>query len=165
MIKILLTSAGYQGGATLIRKLKELDNRFYFIGADINRKSAAKFYCDKFYRVSPAIKYEMKSEKFIREISEIIKKEKIDIVLPAGSYDCYGLSLLKETLVNKKSKTEIMVASERTIFNCNNKYHTYWEVRNVVKNLPRFLYWHKGYCIKPLTGKGSRKINFIEMYK
>ncbi len=165
-MKLLLTSAGFQGGATLVKELKRIfkekeNEEITIIGTDLNGNSVAKFYCDKFYRVSPALFGGVKNAKFVKEISQIIEKDKVDIVLSAGSYDCYGLSFLKEILANKNSRTEIMTANELTIFNCNNKYHCYWEVRNDVK-LPRFTYWHKGYCIKPLIHKGGRGITFID---
>lgn len=147
-MKILLTSSGFQGGYNLVRFLQS--KGFEIIGTDMNPNSAARFYCDRFYQVPPATNSSILARTFL----EICKKELPDVILPAGSYDTFVLSHIKDLPI------KLMVSNPQLVDVCINKFHTYEALKRVIE-LPKYIYNHLGYYKKPLAGKGNKGIDFI----
>lgn len=134
-IRILITGAGYQGCATLIRKLKELDERFYFIGVDTNPNSAAKKYCDCFY--------EQKNYEYA------LVMEHPQLVIPGTSMFIPLLS---------KNKELIMASSPTEVITCLSKTLVYNKLKGVLP-LPQYIDSDR-FVIKPKIGKGARGIEY-----
>jgi predicted ATP-grasp superfamily ATP-dependent carboligase len=154
MGNLMLTAAGFQGAYNLVRELQKAGYRV--IGTDKNKQCAAQFYCDRFFSVPPSLcPNNTISERFIKYIQQICKREKIDLVLPGSSYDAFALSAFQDNFPAK-----ILISKYQSVRCCANKYHTY-EVLGGKVDLPKYVYNHKGYYKKPLAGKGSKGIEFI----
>ena len=139
MIKILITGVNYFGGNTLIKELKKLDDRFYFIGVDINPNSAAQFYCDKFYEQ--------------KDFDQSIIIERPDLILPATSVFIPFASRIGK----------IMASDPTTTITCLSKTNTYKALKGVIP-LPEYINCPKGYWHKIDRGKGGRDMDYYQGY-
>ena len=135
-IRILLTGAGYLGANIMIRKVKELDKRFCFIGIDINPNSAAQIYCDKFY--------------LQKDFDLALEKEKPDLILPGTS----------EFIPINTRIGKTMASNPDTISTCLSKVKTYEKLKNIIP-LPQYINSLSGYYYKIDIGKGGRGINYL----
>jgi len=151
-MKVLISAAGYQGGYNLVKHLQE--EGIEVIGTDLNKNSAAKFYCDKFYP-SPA----GSSKKLIPFLMDICLKEKVDVILPASSTELYQLALNKDNF--EDIGTKVLVSDPELIRITLNKYLTYEKLKGVI-DLPQYIYSEEGMIAKPMMGKGSRGIEVID---
>ena len=149
-MKILVSAVGYHGGYNLVKTLKE--NGFEVIGTDMNKDSAARFYCDKFYDTPEG---RVDNQYFLPRIKEICEKEKPDLILPASSaeieqYSYFGWGL----------PTKIMVSQPGVIRRTINKYLTYEALEGTIP-LPRAIFGSQGVVAKPVVGKGGRGVSFL----
>ena len=137
MIKIIICGAGYLGCSTLIKELKKLDDRFYFIGFDINPNSAAKFYCDVFYEQ--------------KDWNEALTKEKPTLILPATS-----------TFIPFQTRIGTIMASNPTeTIKCLSKTKTYDALQGIIP-IPQYINSPNGYYYKIDQGKGGRGIEYFQ---
>lgn len=81
---VLLTSVGGLTGTYLTKLLSE---KYQLIGIDMSEHVPLKQELRRFYRVPAVI-----NEGYIPTLEEIIKREKIDIIIPVSSYDMNVLS-------------------------------------------------------------------------
>jgi carbamoyl-phosphate synthase large subunit len=151
---ILISAVGYLGSFDLIKKLKE--EGFRVIGTDANPNTAARFYCDEFYETPTG---GMENQYFLPRITEICKKEKVDLILPASSaeieqYSYFGWSIAKE------SGAKIMVSNPDTIRISTYKNLTHETLVGVIP-LPKSFCSSFGCVAKPINGKGGRGVSFM----
>ena len=88
MIKILLTSAGGELSPLISKKLKE-NKKFKNIkvfGIDQSDHSINKHFFDDFYKVSK------NKFKYLRQLKYIVKKRKINLILPGSDEEALILS-------------------------------------------------------------------------
>lgn len=172
-LKIILTACGCPGASTLIKMLKNNGEReIEIVGVDMDDQAIGRFLVDKFYQVPPA-----KSDDYIPQMLDLVKKEKSDILFPESSYEVHPLALNKEKF--EKLKTKIVVSDPEPIAIANNKYKMYEVLKEKTdihlpeyyypKNLDEFVkfaqrlgYPKKAVCFKPHIGKGSRGFRFID---
>ena len=169
--KILITSVGGEFGPNLILSIKN-DRKILtkIIGTDVNRNAVGKNFCDIFYQVPKA-----NHKNYIRVISAICKKNKIDLVLPTSDEEAYTLSKNRKLVENKKTK--LACTDFKTIKIFNDKISTYKKLKEL--NIPspdyiiinkssqldieikKMLKKYKEIVIKPSNSRGGRNVFII----
>jgi carbamoyl-phosphate synthase large subunit len=158
MLNILITGAGTITANNVIQTLKD-SGKFRIVVTDINRKElvSGSYFADKFYRVPYGI-----DNKFIPELLGIVKKEKIDVLIPIVDEELLSISRNKKKF--ERLGTKVVISSPKTIAVCNDKYKMYLALRkNKVLTpdtfLPKDVYKINDaefpLVIKPRWGKGS----------
>ena len=165
MDTMLITSIGKR-----VQLIKHLKKNFKVIGVDAGDLVPARYFVDKFYRISKVFE-----ENYIKEIIDICKKENVKILIPLydGEFDIlnrnrYEIEKLgvKLCLSNSKiidickNKEETDLFFKQTEINIPKRYSNN-EIERIIKNedvsiMPLF--------IKPIDGMGSQgifKINDI----
>lgn len=157
MKKNILLTAG--GTATTWHFCQVIDkyfkDKFNIIVTDINDKEfvPASIYANKFYKV-PAVL----DNEYLPNMYEIMKKEKIDIIIPLIDFDLYKFSSDNEEL--KKLNVKTTATNLSTIETLTNKYEMYKFLRE--NNIPTPSVYkideikeNEEYIVKPKTGFGS----------
>ncbi len=174
MIKILITGSGSPGIAGTLYSLRNnYDNKsFYIIGTDIDNSAIGKFLCDKFYMISP-VKNE---KKYLIDIKYIIKREKIDIILPQNTMELELLSKYKNKFLNLGVK--IIISNLDSIIFSNNKLELmkkfkkidlpvgeFYSVNNkkkLLEKIEKIGYPKKKIVVKPPISNGQRGVRIID---
>jgi carbamoyl-phosphate synthase large subunit len=90
---ILVTGIGGNVGQGIIRNLRFSGLKFHIVGTNSASFSAGNYLVDKFYPVSFAF-----DPGYLDEISEIVNKEKVDLIIPSTDYEVYFLSREAQSL-------------------------------------------------------------------
>ncbi len=155
---ILLPGAGGFAAINAIKSLRKIDYQGRIITTDSNLLSAGFYLADKGY-VLPKIK----EKNFFEEALEIIKKEKIELILPTSGFDIIPYSQNKNIL--KNIGVTCFFSDIDVIDLCNNKYNFYKRIEKDFPT-PKFsLEPNTGLSFpvfaKPIAGKGSRNTFLI----
>lgn len=160
--KIFFTVSNNPGTAYVIREFKKLGMTVYT--GDINKDAIGKFFTDKFFLLPP-----QDDEKYVDHLLQIVKKEKIELVVPAGENECLKIANVKDRFLDLNCIP--VVVNTETLEISIDKANLYDYLSNnsdipmmnyhVVNNLENFeegLELLKNYdlCIKPATGSGTR---------
>lgn len=169
--KILITSVGGEFGPKLILSIKN-DKKISskIIGTDVKSNAIGKNFCNFFYQVpNPS------NKNYIKKISSICKKHKIDLVLPTSDEEAYTLSKNRKFIEN--NKTKLACTDFNTIKIFNNKFLTYQKLKQL--NIPRpeyisignpsqlnfeitkMLKKYKKIVLKPVNSRGGRNVFII----
>jgi len=152
--RVLVTGVGGNVGQGIIRNIKNTSFNIKVIGTNIDDFSAGNHLCDLFYKVPYA-----NSPNYIESVINIVKAEKVDLILPATDLETYYLSANKD-----KIPCEIAVSSMETTANYLDKYATFLHLKkNNVSFASSFLPSHydgsfKDFILKPRQGRGSRNL-------
>lgn len=146
-IKVLISAAGYQGGYSLVKALKETKERdVTVIGTDMDGNSAARLYCDAFYKVPPST-----SRSYNSEVTSLLKIIQPDVVIPASSAE-----LLNFHVIKRKVKSKILISDFKSLVFFLDKIETYNRLKGIVP-IPNYLFCDSCYE-KPKQGKGGKGI-------
>ena len=107
-IKVLIIPAGSRIALGVIKFLKKEKNK-KVISADIDKLAPGLYLSDKGYLISP-----FTNKKFWKDLERIIKKEKIDIVIP--SLDPLLFLFAKNRIFFEDLKTKVLISLSETIF-------------------------------------------------
>jgi carbamoyl-phosphate synthase large subunit len=151
---VLVTGIGGNVGQGVLRNIVSLKWNIRIIGVDISSFTAGNHLCDITYKVPYAY-----DERYISEIKEIVKKEKVDLIIPTTDYEVYFLSLNKHHI-----EANIAASEAETAKKYLDKYLTFLFHR--ANNIPFAMSWlpkdYDGSCdeiiLKPREGRGSRGI-------
>lgn len=165
MINILITSAGKR--VDLIKEFKKnLKNTGRVIITDASTLNAGKFFADKFY-LSPRVEH----PSYIKFLTDIIKKEKINLIFSA--IDPEIPLLLKHRELFAKLNCLALVSSPKTTEIANDKIKTASFLNSIGVLTPKII--KKPYktvrypvFIKPVNGSGSKhayKVNSAKELK
>ena len=175
MIKVMLTCVGGELMPQTIKYLKNVKGtKLSIIGTDIYKDAIGKYFCDKFYIVPRG-----NSKNYIEKCKQIVKKEKINLIIPTSDEEALALSRNKNYF--EKIKVTVACIDFKTLKTLNNKSRTYsklnefgiataeWElIKNenfLKKRLKLYIKKHGGAVIKPCSDRGSRNIFIISNYK
>ena len=175
MIKILLTCVGGELMPQTIKYFKNIkDTKLTIIGTDIYEDAIGKYFCDKFYKVPRG-----NCEDFIEKCKQIVKKEKINLIIPTSDEEALNLSRNKDYF--EKRKVTIACIDFETLQTLNNKSKTYSKLNKcgiktaewaLIKNedflkekLKLYIKKYGGAVIKPCSDRGSRNIFIISKKK
>jgi carbamoyl-phosphate synthase large subunit len=132
MITVLVTGCGGAVGLGASKALRMSTNRFRLVGVDADPYAASFHFkkneslLDKTYVVSRA-----DHPDYIREISDICRREKVDVIFPATDAELERLAILKDEI--GKIGTKIVISPRETIRICRDKWLTY---QNLSRHLP-----------------------------
>jgi carbamoyl-phosphate synthase large subunit len=172
-VRVLVTGAGAPGiSGTLYSLRKNPDKRkIKIIGTDIKDKVLGKYLCDKFYTIPKP-----SDEKFIEELMNICKKEKIQVLIPQTTDELPKLSQNKEDFM--KIGTKIATSDYESIKVCNNKFQLtklckelnipypefYISTRfsDLIKKAEKIGFPERPIVIKPPESSGMRGLRIID---
>ncbi|MCH2043291.1 MAG: ATP-grasp domain-containing protein [Saprospiraceae bacterium] len=152
---ILVTGIGGNVGQGIIRNIRATTFPIRVIGTNVRSFSAGNHLCDAFYEVPYAY-----DESYIPSIQKIIKKEKIELIIPATDYEAYYLTHNLAQL-----SCPVAASSAETTAIYLDKYATY--LHHAKYNIPFAEACepsaYKGnfseYILKPKKGRGSRGLH------
>ncbi len=152
---ILVPSASAPAGINTIKSLKMVKYPVRIVASDSNRFSAGFFMSDA-YEVLP----EIDSKSYITRLLEIVRKHKINVLMPSSGYDIYQYSANKEKLL--KLGALPVVSEIQTMKRCRDKMQTFnylskkFELPFTTLDYKKV----KGFPLiaKPRFGKGSKGI-------
>ena len=166
------------GGDLMPQVIKSLKNikgvKLSIIGTDFNDNAVGKYFCDKFYKVPKG-----SNKNYISNCEEIVKREKINLIIPTSDEE--ALSLSKNKNYFAKFGTTIACVDYDKLKVLNDKSKTYTKLNEfniptaewaLIKNKEELkkkilLYFKKygGAVIKPCLDRGSRNIFIISKRK
>ncbi len=152
---VLVTGIGGNVGQGIIRNIRSTDFDIKVVGCNIVDFSAGNHLCDVFYKVPYAYDAE-----YISVILDIIKVEKIDLIIPSTDYEAYFLSEKEEVLPCKLAcsdleTTSIYIDKYKTFL-----HHKLHDIPFAEAQLPsEFDATYKEYILKPRKGRGSRGLH------
>ena len=151
-INILIVPAGSRIATGIIKFLAR-EKEYQIISADIDKLAPGFYLSDRGYIVS-----KFSQKKFWSDLKRIIKKERVDLVIPALD------PLLIKFAENKKFfdnlKVKILISPSKTIFLTRDKWKTYNLLKNEIPIAKSFIDKNKvnipyPLFIKPRDGSGS----------
>ena len=151
---VLVTGIGGNVGQGVLRNIKSLDLDIVIVGTDIVSFTAGNHLCDAVYEVPYSY-----SENYISTIQSIVKKEKVNLIIPTTDYEIYYLSLHQSDL-----ETKVAASNSETAKIYLDKYLTYLHHKSL--NIPFAQSWLPSefnneisdIIVKPREGRGSRGI-------
>ena len=157
-----------------IKYLKNVKGtKLSIIGTDIDKDAIGKYFCDKFYIVPRG-----NSKNYIEKCKQIVKKEKINLIIPTSDEEALALSRNKDYF--EKIKVTVACIDFKTLKTLNNKSKTYSKLNEfglqpqmeLIKNenflkkkLKLYIKKDVVAVIKHFSGRGSRNIFIISNYK
>jgi len=152
-MNILISSAGSQNGANIIKALRTKD--FKLVGCDCDPMSAGLYLADKRYLVP-----KNKELNFIPEILKIVEKEKIDVVLPTYSTEFPVFAWNAD-----KFKGKIVLSDYDTYQTADNKPIWMKILKDKGIPVPEIDPVNYPKILKPIVGSGSKHQYIVNDYK
>ncbi|MDD5173071.1 MAG: ATP-grasp domain-containing protein [Patescibacteria group bacterium] len=169
-INILITGTGAPGAPSIIQSLRVINRKIKIIGVDMDENSVGFSMVDKYYLVRPA-----ENKNFIKDILQIAKKEKIDVIIPLVTKELLKFSENKKLF--EKENIKVSISDPLGLKIANNKYllmkHCLKENIPVpefklVKNYNEFKravfdlgYPKNNVCFKPPVSNGMRGFRIL----
>jgi carbamoyl-phosphate synthase large subunit len=168
--RILITSIGGGLAAELIKNIKKQSKfkHLKIFGADMSDNNVAKFFVDKFFIVPDPL-----NKNYVKKLTNIIKKNNINLVLPGSDFEALALSKNRK----KFEKQNCFLASidHKSLLNFSDKQSTYEILKknnlpcanfNVIKNnkdLSKIIksYLKDEFVIKPSISIGGRGVTIF----
>ena len=167
---ILITGAGSLIGQGVIKIVRKYSSNHKIIGADYVNKTIGLHWCDKSYYLPDILDKNIKKQKWINSIIKIIKKEKIDMVIPCADFEIKLYSEFKETL-KKKFNVEIIVSDYNLVESCNDKFKTVQLLKKHNLDFPKSCLPNKKFfngkisfplIVKPRIGSTSKNVYLVK---
>ena len=172
-VKVLVTGVGSTTAISVIKGLR-IQNEFdvFIVGTDINEKNniAGSKFCDKFFKVPPAVD----EENYISALIDIIHSESIDLLIPIVDIELEVIARNKDII---EKLTYLLLSSYDTVMICNDKFRTYEFFNRLgiptlktilvddFSNIENLLD-HSGiefpFIVKPRKGVGSRDVYKVQ---
>ena len=171
-LRVLLTCVGGGLSPQAIRFLKKskVHQNTKVYGVDMNPDASGRHFVDYFQVVSNG-----KSKKFIKQIDQICKRFKINLIIPGSDEDALNLSKNKKKI--ERNSRKIACVSYKTLKILSNKYETYKHLENNKISLPiwylaknqkellqcikKLIIKKKDIVIKPSISRGGRNVYII----
>lgn len=153
-MNILVTSAGGDSAIATIRILKSTTKHTIF-AIDCNQYASGLYLADKYFVVPPA-----SSNLYIPKIVELVKKYKIDLIIPTVDEE-----LLVLCLNLGKIPCQVVLSPLSTIVLCQDKLNTIEELKDTIPTPEVYLELKDikyPAMIKPKNSRGSRDIFLVQ---
>ncbi len=170
-LNILITCVGGDYGPEIVLRFKKnkITKKIKIFGTDIKKGDdlAAKKFLDKFYQVPKGYK-----SSYLKKIDQIVKKNKIDLILVTSDEESLVLSKKYQY-----SHVKIACSDYKNLIKISNKIETYklleknkielphWiEIKKegeVMKAINNFERKRLDFCIKPAISRGGRDVYVI----
>ena len=168
MVKnFLITTIGGITSPEIIKAIKKIKKSYWILGVDQNKNAIGKFFVDKF-SVVPFSKNS--PQKFIKIINNLIKKYKIDCLIPLGNDDNLVLNKFKKkitcSLLNSLQFSDKNYFDKINVYNTlkDNKLNSCPEYYVVKKNIDfeiakkKLNYKNNNLILKPSLSTGGRGV-------
>ena len=170
-ITVLLTCVGGRFSLNTIHALRQTSGvNLRLVGVDMDSDTVARFFVDAFYPVPRG-----SDETYVSKISEICKKENVQILIPGADEEVVAISKSKTNLevigvkcaVDDFTNIELLSdkwalyrkLSENGLFSPNySLVESLDQVENIAKDMG---YPQKRFVLKPRTSRGSRGVWII----
>ena len=170
-IVVLVTCAGAYHAPGVINHLKKLKKiNTTIITVDVNKEAVGQYFSDYFFTISGG-----NSNSYIKELLNICKKMKVNIVIPFSDEE--ALSLSKKNNLFKKINTKILISKYSSTKLVSNKktlmeyikengieYPKFFYPRNISEvnfALKKLGYPRKKIVFKPINQRGGRGFRII----
>lgn len=121
MVSVLVTGIGSTPAISVVKGLRQQNEiDVYIVGTDINNRyeTAGSVFCDKFYKVPPAV-----DPDYISILLNICEKENIAVAFPIIDIE---LEVIASHIEAFRSRgVHVWVSDIDSVRVCNDKYHTY----------------------------------------
>ena len=168
--RILITSIGGGLAAELIKNIKK-QSRFKKVkvfGTDMQDNNVAKFFVDKFFIVPNPLK-----KNYIKKLIFIIKKNKINLILPGSDFEALALSKNRKKF--EKKNCFLASVDYKSLLQFSDKQNTYEVLKknnlpcakfDILKNKKDLLklikvYLKDEFVIKPSISIGGRGVTIF----
>lgn len=111
-MNVLVTAVGTGIGLSIIKSLRLAKRAYWIVGVDSNAFASGLYRCDCGYIIPEA-----KHMDYADELKKIIKKEKIDIIIPGSDHELQMLTVLEDYL-----DTRILSPPLDAVILCRDKY-------------------------------------------
>jgi carbamoyl-phosphate synthase large subunit len=157
-LNVLVTGIGGNVAEGILRTMRKEFPEIQIIGIDINDRPIASFLCDAVYKVPYSWE-----DNYISMVSEICKKNRVELIIPSTDHEIYYLKLQEHILPtiagNNKNTAKLFLDKWLT-----SNFFT----ENKIPFAPTILAAdYKGEfshtVLKPREGKGSRNILYNEL--
>ena len=151
---VLVTGSGGNVGQGILRNILHSPYPVKIIGCNTIAFSAGNYFCSKTYKVPFAT-----DAGYIGEINRIVRKEKVDLIIPSTDYEVYYLAKNRD-----KIKCAVAVSGTKAAEIYLDKYKSYLhhqkhKIPFAHSVLPsQFKGQFKNLIAKPKEGRGSRGI-------
>ncbi|QLH76825.1 hypothetical protein HZS55_05680 [Halosimplex rubrum] len=170
MLTVLVTGAGGNIGASMIRGLCDWNRSVHIVGTDVSRYYCFLSQADATYRVPPA-----SDEAYFDRLSEIVERESVDVIVPSNGWEVRALSQHSETVPAvtalpqggavaqfqdkwrlSQAFADKNVQTPKTIL-----VEDPSDVKRAVDNIPTDYIWVRGIGIKDYPGRKMRDLSRI----
>lgn len=149
---VLVTGIGGNVGQGILRNIINSPFPVKLIGCNTIKFSAGNFFCTRTYQVPFAT-----DASYISEISKIVRREKVNLIIPSTDYEVYHLAKNKGKItcavaVSGLQSAEIYLDKYKSYL-----HHKKWGIPFAHAVLPsQFRGQFASYLAKPKEGRGSR---------
>lgn len=151
--KILTEASNSLTSMYLIKAIKDSNN--IACGSDINSDSGVKNITDDFI-IMPKL-----NDKYLwNKIFALLKKHKIEIVIPSFDEHLIGWSKIKSKLA--KHGIHVLISPLKTIQTFTDKWKTYKFFTDINIPTPKTTIYNNYGVLKPRFGRGAKNISFID---
>lgn len=174
MKKILVSGAGSLLGQGIIKTIKSSAKKYEIYGADYIKDSVGLYWVKKGYLLPDILKSKQNEVKWLSKIKEIIKKNKINFVIPGLDFELPLFSKYKQT-IEKENKCTVVISDFKTIKIFRDKWLTSEYLKNnnflypysvLPRQLKNFLKKNKfPIIIKPRNGSTSKNVFLVKNKK
>jgi len=169
--RILITCAGGTMIPALLAHLRtDPILNAYLVAVDASTAASGRFYADAFYQVPWA-----SESNYVEKIANIVKQEKIDIVLPASDNESFRLSAGRDEIEAAGAK---VLASPMSVLDLiRDKWATYRTLKSAGIHVPDYVctdnfetlkkalvdfgYPQKSVIVKPIAERGGRGMRVL----
>ena len=128
-MKILVTGAGSLIGQGIIRSLFLSKIKFNLYTSDYFNNVVGRYWSKKFFILPDFLKKNISEKKFIDEILFILKKHKIDLLIPGIDFEL-PLFIKYKKIIESNTNTRILINNDHVIKIGNDKWETYKFLKN-----------------------------------
>jgi carbamoyl-phosphate synthase large subunit len=170
MKKILVSGAGSLLGQGIIQSIKSSKKKYEVYGTDYLQDSIGLYWAKKSYILPDILKSKKNENKWLSKITQIIRKHKINYVIPGLDFELPFFSRYK-LIIEKKCKCVIIVSNIEIIKTFRDKWLTfeYLQKNNFLypktalpKKLKNFLKKNKfPLIVKPRIGSTSKNVFLV----
>ncbi len=160
-MNILVSCAGGPAAVGAIKSIRDLGQKHVITAIDCDALSVGFYLADRSYRVPFSVE-----DKFWPQVLKIIRKEKIDLILPTGDADIVHFSKNKKML--EKLGVTVFMSDFKSINYCQDKLKFYIKGKKseISEYFPKTSTNHTDIdfpiLCKPRKGSGSRGIKLWE---
>jgi len=162
-ITVLITPAGSGMAVVAIKAIKQ-DPDIKIVAADMNPLASGLHLVHKGYLVPPT-----SDPSFFSKIDLIIKKEKVNVVVPC--LDTFLLPFARRSRAFREKDVKVVISPEKTVEICRDKWRTYTLLENTIPmpkatidfNSLEETYGNIGFpaILKSRSGSGSKDVYIV----